>query len=643
LELKLIIVFVLVSLILLFLGWQALSNNQAAVAAQARVIHINEQLRILNRYLIALFETETGQRGYLLTENLAYLEPYALGRQEIEDISQRFKSLLNDEVEPEFYERLDSLKADKLHELEETIALVRQGRRTEALSLVQSGHGKHKMDQIRAQITPLLESKRAEVSELSRLAAERAHHARWSLYSLFSAVLLFIIFAYVLVIRELSEKRRLRLRIEQSGNTDPLTQLMSRSNFLEVAALALKHAQREKVRTAVLWIDLKHFKLVNERYGFQSGDVVLKEFGNRLSKAIRQDDQACRFWDDKFAVLVPKVEEVAELEVLVDRIIQSLIPPLAPFMREQYLGASIGIALYPDDAEILDQLIQYAEIAADKAKTEGRRSYRFYEDSVSLSVKRIEHIRHRLPIAVAGQEFMLHFQPQVDLATGVVVGVEALIRWHHDELGDIRPEEFIPYSEKLGLIVPIGAWVLREGCKHLSRWHAAGYKWRIAMNVSPIELVATDYTETVMRILDDAGLDPAYLEIEVTERTLLDESAMAELGKLKQRGILISLDDFGTGYSSLSYLAQFPVDYLKIDQSFIRGLPDRKTDATLVNSMISMSKELGIGVIAEGVETPAQLDYLKQKGCDIVQGYIYYAPMHPDEIGRQLIKRPSST
>ncbi|HYG32699.1 MAG TPA: CHASE3 domain-containing protein [Methylophilaceae bacterium] len=234
LELRLIVVFVLISLILLFLGWQALTNNQAAVTAQSRVIHINEQLRILNRYLIALFETETGQRGYLLTENLAYLEPYALGRREIEDISQRLKSLLGEEVEPEFYQKLDSLKADKLLELEATIALVKEGRRTEALSLVQSDHGKQKMDQIRAQITPILESKRAEVAELSRLAAERAHHARWSLYSLISAVLLFIVFAYALVIRELSEKKRLKQRIEQSGNTDVLTQLMSRGSFLEM-------------------------------------------------------------------------------------------------------------------------------------------------------------------------------------------------------------------------------------------------------------------------------------------------------------------------------------------------------------------------------------------------------------------------
>jgi len=219
----------------------------------------------------------------------------------------------------------------------------------------------------------------------------------------------------------------------------------------------------------VLWIDLRNFKLINERYGYAAGDAVLKEFANRLTNAIRQDDQACRFWDDKFAVLVPRVEEVNELEVLVDRILQSLIPPLASFIREQYLGASIGIALYPDDAEVLEQLVQYSENASAKAKAEGRRSYRFYEENITLSVKRIEQIRHGLPLAVADQEFSLNFQPQMDVQTGEVVGVEALLRWRHAELGDIRPEEFIPYSEKLGLIIPMGAWVLRESCMRLAR------------------------------------------------------------------------------------------------------------------------------------------------------------------------------
>ncbi|HYD33941.1 MAG TPA: EAL domain-containing protein [Methylophilaceae bacterium] len=638
LELRLLIVFVLITLILIYLGWQALGNNRAATAAQERVIQINEQLRTLNRFLVAMFKTETGQRGYLLTENTAYLEPYEHGQKEVELELARLKAQLGAGVMPRFFENIETLKVDKLSELEETISLINQGRRDEALALVQTDLGKQKMDQIRAEVGAVLEEKRGEVGELSRLATERERRAQWSLYTLYTAVGLFIIFAYVLVIRELYEKRRLKLRIEQSDNLDSVSQLMSRNNFIKSAALALKHAHREKNRAAVLWVDLNNFKMVNEKYGYEAGDAVLKEFAGRLEKAIRQEDRACRFWDDKFAVLVPRVEEITELEVLVQRIIQSLVPPLAPFMREHYLGASIGIALYPDDAEVPDTLVYYSEVAAQKAKQEGRRSYRFYEDSITLSVKRVEQIRQGLPLAVAGQEFMLHFQPQVDVHSSEIVGVEALIRWHHVGLGDVNPEEFIPYAEKLGLIIPMGAWLLQQGCKHVRRWHAAGHQWRLAINVSPIELIEGHYTEMVMRVLSEEGLAPDYLEVEVTERTLLDNTAMAELAKLKQHGVLISLDDFGTGYSSLSYLAQFHVDYLKIDQIFIRGLTHRKTDVTLVNSMISMSKELGIGVIAEGVETQEQLDYLRMKGCDIVQGYLHYPPMHPDEVEARLLR-----
>ncbi|HEU4708737.1 MAG TPA: EAL domain-containing protein [Methylophilaceae bacterium] len=639
LELRLIIVFVAISIILLFLGWQALRNNQAAVEAQDRVIEINQQLRSLNRFMIAMFNTETGQRGYLLTENPAYLEPYEMGLREIGAMSRQLAVELENEVSPALYRKIDALKKAKLDELENTIRLVQQGRRAEALAIVQSDVGKQKMDQIRAEIAPVLDAKRIEVSELSRLAKKRAQHARWSLYTLISAVLLFIICAYVLVIRELSEKRRLRQRIEESTSMDAVTGLMARSNFLRSAALALKQAHREKIRAAVLWIDLKNFQMVNERYGYEAGDTVLKEFSRRLVEAIRQDDQACRFWEDKFAVLVPHVETITEIEVLVQRILQSLIPPLAPFMREQYLGASIGIALYPDDAEVPEQLIQYSEVACGKAKEEGKRSYRFYEDSIALSVQRIEAIRQSLPLAVVRQEFALNFQPQVAVASNEIVAVEALIRWHHSELGEVHPDEFIPYAEKLGLITPIGAWVLQQSCRHILQWHAAGCKWRLAVNVSPVELVEGHYAEMVTRVLENTGLQPPYLEIEVTERTLLDRTAMAELEKLKRIGVLVSLDDFGTGYSSLSYLAQFPVDYLKIDQIFIRGLPDSKTDTTLVNSMISMSKELEIGVIAEGVESEVQLDYLRNKGCDLVQGYIHYPPLRPQAVEEQLVRR----
>lgn len=639
LELRLILVFVVITLILLFLGWQALNNNQAAVAAQSRVIRINEQLRLLNRFMMAMFNTETGQRGYLLTENPAYLQPYQLGIEEVEAMSRLLAVELGNDVEPGYYDKLDTLKTEKLRELETTIRLVQQGRRYDALNIVQSDMGKRKMDQIRAMVDPLLETKRKEVEALSSLAQQRKRNAEWSLYTLFTAVLIFIVAAYVLVIRELSEKRRLRLRIQQSSNFDMVTNLMSRSSFFEMVTLALKQAQREKVRAGMLWIDLSNFKLVNERYGYEAGDAVLKEFSRRLVEVIRHEDQASRFWDDKFAVLITRVEEITELEALVQRILQSLIPPLAPFMREQYLGASIGIALYPDDAEVPGLLIHHAEVASSKAKEEGRRSYRFYDETISLSVQRIEEIRNSLPLAAARQEFTLHFQPQVELKSGRVVALEALIRWHHHELGEISPEEFIPYAEKLGLIVPIGAWVIQEGCKHITQWRAAGYDWRLTLNVSPIELIEGHYADMVFRVLEKSQLEPADLEIEVTERTLLNEMAMAELEKLKSRSVKISLDDFGTGYSSLSYLAQFPVDYLKIDQTFIRGLPHSKTDVTLVNSMISMSRELGIGVIAEGVETQAQLDYLQMKGCDIVQGYIHYPPLKPSEIERQLINR----
>jgi diguanylate cyclase (GGDEF)-like protein len=640
LELKLCAIFLLVSLILGYIGWSSYRELNAYHSAESKVLAINEQLRALNRFMVAMVDSETGQRGYLLTNQEAFLEPYYSGLDRANTAANQINTLLGHEKNlVAVLEEINSLKAEKLAQMARTVALAKAGDVNRARELVSEGSGKRTMDEIRTRVDRLLAEKRQEADNIKHLIGIQSDRSNSSLKLFIAAIIASMVLGYVIIFRDLTARRRLNQALAFAHNYDSLTGLLNRTYFSVVSANYLRQALRDKTMAAILVVDLDNFSSINTRYGYTAGDLLLKDIGGRLKDMGRKNDVIARLDGDEFAMLVSHVDNVNELRLLADRIIQTLNPALISTMRDQYIGASIGIAVYPSDAQESEQLLLKAKIAANNAKAEGKRHYRFFDNQIRLSLTWIEKLTHQLQGALQREELSVLYQPQVDLATKQIFGVEALVRWNSPELGNIRPDEFIPIAERTGLILPIGTFVLREACKQVAQWNRQGCNWRLSVNASPLELLEEDYAAIVKDELAASGLPPELLEIEVTERALLNELAVVELEKIKQLGVKVSIDDFGTGYSSLSYLARFPVNYIKIDKSFIENVPVNQVHCSLITSMIQMASALGIQVIAEGVETAEHAAFLEQEQCHIAQGYFYFKPQSIQELERLIKNR----
>ncbi len=437
---------------------------------------------------------------------------------------------------------------------------------------------------------------------------------------------------FVMLSREITAHKEAQARIELLAHFDPLTGLPNRVLLNDRCNLALRTAHRLHESLSLMFIDLDHFKNINDSLGHRVGDALLVALARRLTASVREQDTVSRLGGDEFILVLPDTDARGAAQVAK----KLLAAAMQPFVIEQHeltVTPSIGIALYPEDGSDFDTLSRCADAAMYRAKQGGRNNYRLFTAQMQAETERTLLIENALRRALERQQLSLEYQPQLSLQPSRVIGAEALLRWHHPELGWVSPAEFIPVAESSGLILPIGEWVLGTALRQLKAWMESGMSpITMAVNLSSVQFRQANLPELITRALDDLELPAHLLEVELTEGTAMDDplAAIAVMNDLHERGIKLSIDDFGTGYSSLSYLKKFRASKLKIDQSFVRDITIDAEDRAIVGAIISMADSLGMSTIAEGVETAGQLDFLRQRGCAEVQGYYFSRPLKPE-------------
>ena len=437
--------------------------------------------------------------------------------------------------------------------------------------------------------------------------------------------------------RDITDKLAASQRIEQLSHTDALTGLPNRRLLTERVDFALAMARRDGTPFALLFLDLDHFKHINDSLGHLFGDRVLVDVAERVRACLRQVDTVARLGGDEFVLLVHQAD-TAVAEATARRVIEALSRPFVLDGLNFTVTGSIGIALHPADGASMDDLLRHADKAMYSVKEGGRAGYRFHQPRKGVDLRGRMRIDHAMRQALAEERFRLHYQPQVDLASGAIVGAEALLRWTDPVLGEMAPADFIPVAEESGFIVAIGDWVLAEAARQAARWHAEGRRLVVAVNVSALQFHQPDFVDRVARVLQASGLPPAWLDLELTESILIQDApeALTRLRALARLGVRMSIDDFGTGYSSLAYLKRVPIGQLKIDRSFVSGLPGDDSDAAIVRAIIDMGHALRLQVIAEGVETEAQRAFLEQAGCNLYQGFLFARALDVPAFERRL-------
>ena len=418
--------------------------------------------------------------------------------------------------------------------------------------------------------------------------------------------------------------------LQRLAHFDSLTSLPNRALYCDRLSQTLLKAAREKQQVAVLFVDLDHFKDINDTLGHRMGDLLLKDVAVRLQKIIRASDTVARMGGDEFTIFQQNVKHSRNAGLVAKKIVESLSEPYLVEGREIFITASVGITMFPDDGTTVDELLRNADTAMYHAKDSGKDMFKFFSQEMNVSVRNRLTLQNSLRRALERDEFILYYQPKVDIASRQVTSVEALLRWLHPQEGMILPGRFIPQAEETGLIIPIGEWVLRTACQQIKEWQAKGHpSIRVAVNVSASQFKRQNFAETVTGILEETGISPVFLELELTESAIMQniDSSVEILNSLKAMGIQISIDDFGIGYSSLSHLRRFPIDYIKIDRSFIVNFTSNSDDRAIVTAIIAMARSLGLRIIAEGVETEEQLAILSELGCHEMQGYLYSKPL----------------
>jgi diguanylate cyclase (GGDEF)-like protein/PAS domain S-box-containing protein len=440
---------------------------------------------------------------------------------------------------------------------------------------------------------------------------------------------------YVGVMTDLSQIKDTEARFEHLAHYDPLTGLPNRLLLQSRLAHSLDTAERHKQRLAVLYVDLDRFKHINDSLGHPVGDELLETLARRMLEWLRGDDTLGRLGGDEFLLIVENLQRPEDAAGIAKSLISLLDQPFHLSSGHQvYVGASIGISLYPDDGVSSTELIQHADVAVYQAKESGRNTYSFYAPAMTRVANERLDLEARLRHALTHNEFVLHYQPQVDLNNGNLIGCEALVRWNDPQHGLIAPDRFIPLMEETGLIVPLGERVLREACIQARHWLDAGLpQLSMAVNLSVRQLRQADIAVQVAAILQETGLPAEMLKLELTESMIMShaEETVAVLQALKTLGVRLSIDDFGTGYSSLAYLKRFPIDELKIDRSFVRDIPHDSNDTEIAAAIIGMARGLRLRVVAEGVETEAQRRFMAQHGCHAYQGYLFSHPVPAEE------------
>jgi diguanylate cyclase (GGDEF)-like protein/PAS domain S-box-containing protein len=439
---------------------------------------------------------------------------------------------------------------------------------------------------------------------------------------------------FVAITEDISERKQTEQTIHHLAFHDALTGLPNRRLFRDRLNQAVAAGQRNKVAFALMLLDLDDFKKVNDTLGHDAGDELLKIIGERLNASIRKGDTLARMGGDEFALLAIDIAHPEDVAHLAEKLQEILRKPINVHGRELYVATSVGITLYPEDSRDVDGLIKNADIALYRAKDLGRDNFQFFTHDMNVAMLHRLNLENNMRCAIERREFILHYQPQVDLASGEIHCVEALIRWKQPELGMVPPSQFIPLAEETGMIGAIGEWVLRTACAQARAWELAGMPMRVAVNLSARQFRQGDLANKIENILRETDLASSLLEVEMTEGILMEDTVQtsATLDTLHRMGVQISIDDFGTGYSSLSYLKRLPIHILKIDQSFVRDIHTNPDDRTIVTAVIALAHSLHLKVVAEGVETPEQLAFLREQSCDSMQGYLFSRPVPGNEV-----------
>ena len=446
------------------------------------------------------------------------------------------------------------------------------------------------------------------------------------------------------VARDITERKIAEDTINFQAYHDLLTNLPNRALLRDRLSLAISQAKREDEMLAVMFLDLDRFKNINDSLGHVMGDELLQQVSTRLKSCIREGDTLARFGGDEFTLLLPKIAKGKEdVSKIAEKINQVLKTPFVINGNELYVSASIGVSIYPRDGTDMDSLIKHADIAMYHVKDTGKNNYRFYSTDMTTPYFQNLSLETGIHKALENDEFHLMYQPQINIKSGEIVGVEALLRWDHPEHGPITPVEFIPFAEETGMIVEIGHWVLRNACAQLKQWRDSGLpEIRMSINMSARQLAEPKIVKHISGLLRDYAIPGHCLEIEITENTIMSDmdSVIHKLKALSKKGVYIAIDDFGTGYSSLSYLHKLPIQTLKIDRAFIKEVNMKHSGNSIINTIVAMARGLNLNVIAEGVETQQQLDYLLEIGCSEAQGFLFGKPLTADIITQLLMQEP---
>jgi len=439
------------------------------------------------------------------------------------------------------------------------------------------------------------------------------------------------------VSRDITDRLGTEERIWHLANYDPLTNLPNRALLSERIQQELAYARNTRQLLAILFIDLDNFKRVNDSLGHQAGDELLRQYAERLRSVLRTRDVVARQGGDEFIVLLPGLSERSQINNVCHKILEVSRLPFQIAGQEAHVSASIGVSLFPEDGADADDLLKHADTAMYFAKSTGKSDYKPFSIQMEETVQQRVRLEKTLHGVVERGEMLLHYQPVVNLASGALYAMEALVRWKHPELGVLMPSAFIQHAEDSGAILEIGEWVVTEACRQVGAWHAQGYpKVSVAVNLSGRQLKDEGFVDTVLRALREARLDPRYLELEITESVMLEHvsQTLETLNRLRGQGIRLAIDDFGTGYSSLSYLKRFNVDRIKIDKSFVQNIANDRNDAAIVKAIIAMARSMEIEVTAEGIEEKTQAQHLLAHGCQSGQGYLFGRPIPAEDMER---------
>jgi diguanylate cyclase (GGDEF)-like protein len=581
----------------------------------------------------AVSDSETGQRNYILTENRDHLESsLKLLQSAASSLNELLEAVNRDPQEVHKATRLQSLIAARAAQFEGALEHLKNGKKAAALQAMTSTQGRQILegaDEVFAQFSEsqgaLFERRIGELQQSTSFALVTFNVATFC--GLFLLGLL-----YYLVYRDIAERRRAEEKLRVVSTHDSLTALPNRTLLHERLSHALAKAQRHGRQLAVLFIDLDRFKNVNDTLGHDAGDRLLQVTAQRLYDCLRETDTMARQGGDEFVVLMDELTDHEPITRVSQRILDAVAQPLVIDGQELHITASIGISVYPEDGRTL---LRNADIAMYRAKEKGRNNFQFYSAQIdNYSVERLA-LESGLRRAVEREEFMLHYQPKVNIASGLITGMEALLRWQHPELGGVAPGRFIPIAEENGLITPIGAWVLKTACMQNRAWQRQGVRrFPVAVNLSPRQFSGESLLDDVKAALDASGLAPADLELEITESMVMNnpEQAVSQLQQLKELGVRVAIDDFGIGYSSLAYLKRFPIDSVKVDRSFVEDIPEDVNSMAIAQAVIAMAHNLRLKVVAEGVESEAQLGFLRGEGCDEIQGHYFCEARAASEI-----------